>query len=51
MSKEKISNLDAPLPDIFLIILRSFINNTEKIKSISYDEVVVEDLTLAIGRC
>jgi DNA-binding LytR/AlgR family response regulator len=50
VSKEKISNLAARLPEIFLRIHRSFIINTEKIKSISYDEVVVDDLTLTIGR-
>jgi hypothetical protein len=50
VSKEKISNLSARLPEIFLRIHRSFIINTEKIKSISYDEVVVEGLPLTIGR-
>lgn len=50
VSKEKISKLSARLPEIFLRIHRSFIINTEKIKSISYDEVVVEGLPLTIGR-
>ena len=49
-SKEKISNLTFRLPDIFLRIHRSFIINTEKIKSISYNEVMVDDLPLTIGR-
>ena len=50
MSKEKISNLAARLPDIFIRIHRSFIINKEKIKRISYDEVLVEDVNLNIGR-
>lgn len=50
VSKEKISNLANRLPEIFLRIHRSFIINTEKIKSISYDEVLVNDVSLTIGR-
>lgn len=50
VSKEKISNLTSRLPDIFIRIHRSFIINKEKIKSISYDEVMVEDVYLTIGR-
>lgn len=50
VSKEKISNLATRLPDIFLRIHRSFIINTERIKNISYDEVMVDDMTLTIGR-
>jgi two-component system, LytTR family, response regulator LytT len=50
ISKEKISNLATRLPEIFLRIHRSFIINKEKIKSISYDEVMVEDVQLSIGR-
>ena len=50
MSKEKISNLANRLPDIFLRIHRSFIINTEKIKSISSDEVILNNVTLTIGR-
>ncbi|MEE4198605.1 MAG: LytTR family DNA-binding domain-containing protein [Bacteroidales bacterium] len=50
MSKEKISNLANRLPDIFLRIHRSFIINTERLKSISYDEVMVDDVPLTIGR-
>jgi two-component system, LytTR family, response regulator LytT len=50
VSKEKISNLASRLPDIFIRIHRSFIINKEKIKNISYDEVMVEDVYLTIGR-
>lgn len=50
ISKEKISNLSSLLPDVFLRIHRSFIINKEKIKRISYDEVMVEDVRLSIGR-
>lgn len=50
ISKEKISNLASRLPEIFIRIHRSFIINKEKIKSISYDEVMVEDVYLNIGR-
>lgn len=50
VSKEKISNLATRLPDVFIRIHRSFIINKEKIKSISYDEVIVEDVNLNIGR-
>ena len=50
ISKEKISNMVSLLPDVFLRIHRSFIINKEKIKSISFDEVMVEDVRLNIGR-
>jgi len=50
VSKEKISNLASRLPDIFLRIHRSFIINTERIKNISSDEVMVDDALLTIGR-
>jgi hypothetical protein len=50
MSKEKISRLASRLPEIFLRIHRSFIINTEKIKSLSYNEVIVDDIPLTIGR-
>ena len=50
MSKEKISNLASRLPDIFLRIHRSFIINKERIKNISFDEVMVDDVLLTIGR-
>jgi len=49
-SKEKISNLDSRLPDIFLRIHRSFIVNTERIKEVSYDELLVDDVKLNIGK-
>lgn len=50
ISKEKISNLASRLPDFFIRIHRSFIINKEKIRSISHDEVMVEDVNLNIGR-
>ena len=50
VSKEKISHLASRLPEIFLRIHRSFIINTERIKSISSDEVMVDDILLNIGR-
>jgi len=50
LSKEKISNIASRLPDIFLRIHRSFIVNTDKIKEISFDELLVEDIRLSIGR-
>jgi DNA-binding LytR/AlgR family response regulator len=50
VSKEKISNLASRLPDVFLRIHRSFIINTDRIKNISFDEVMVDDVLLTIGR-
>ncbi|PCI35942.1 MAG: hypothetical protein COB60_01185 [Flavobacteriaceae bacterium] len=50
VSKEKISNLCSRLPDVFLRIHRSFIINTDRIKNISSDEVMVDDVFLTIGR-
>jgi two-component system response regulator LytT len=50
VSKEKISNLSSRLPDVFLRIHRSFIINTDRIKNISSDEVMVDDVPLTIGR-
>ncbi len=50
ISKEKISNLASRLPDMFLRIHRSFIVNKERIKSFSYNEVLVDDVHLNIGR-
>ncbi len=49
-SKEKISKLALRLPDIFIRIHRSFIINTDKIKNISSDKVMVDDVHLTIGR-
>lgn len=49
-TKEKISNLDDRLPQNFLRIHRSFIINKDKIKSFSYDQILVEDIQLNIGR-
>lgn len=50
MSREKISKIDSMLPDTFLRIHRSFIVNTEKIKQYTYNEVVLETVSLTIGR-
>ncbi len=50
VSKEKIGRLADRLPDIFLRIHRSFIINTERIKERSFDEVLVDDVRLNIGR-
>jgi DNA-binding LytR/AlgR family response regulator len=50
LSKEKISRLAERLPDIFLRIHRSFIINTDRVKNISYNEVMVDDVLLTIGR-
>jgi two-component system, LytTR family, response regulator LytT len=50
VSKEKISTLASRLPDIFIRIHRSFIINKERIKNFSYDEVMVEDVNINIGR-
>lgn len=50
VSKEKISNLANRLPDIFLRIHRSFIINKERIRNFSYDEILVDDVQLTIGR-
>ena len=49
-SKEKISNLTNRLPGTFLRIHRSFTINTEKLKEISFDEVLVDKFRLNIGR-
>jgi two-component system response regulator LytT len=50
VSKEKISNLSTRLPDTFLRIHRSFIVNKERIKNISFNEGMVDDVLLTIGR-
>lgn len=50
ISKEKISNLDARLPETFLRIHRSFIINTDKVKNYAYNEVLIADIPLNIGR-
>jgi DNA-binding LytR/AlgR family response regulator len=50
ISKEKISHLASRLPELFLRIHRSFIVNTEKIRSFSYNEVQLGELYLNIGR-
>ena len=50
ISKEKISRLCERLPDMFLRIHRSFIINTERIRERSYNEVLVENTRLNIGK-
>jgi len=50
VSKEKISHLDERLPDLFLRIHRSFIINRDRVKSYSYNEVMVDEVQLNIGR-
>jgi hypothetical protein len=50
VSKEKISNMANRLPEMFLRIHRSFIINTDRIKNVSSDEVMVDDVILTIGR-
>lgn len=49
-SKEKISKLADRLPEMFLRIHRSFIVNTNRIKEQTYDEVLVDDVRLNIGK-
>lgn len=48
--KERISNLERDLPDIFLRIHRSFIVNLNKITRFDYNEVEVNSTALNIGR-
>jgi hypothetical protein len=50
ISKEKISRVCERLPAMFLRIHRSFVINTDRIKERSYDEVLVDDTRLNIGR-
>jgi hypothetical protein len=50
VSKEKISNMANRLPEMFLRIHRSFIINTDRIKNVSSDEVMLDDVILTIGR-
>jgi signal transduction histidine kinase len=50
ISKEKISSIDERLPEMFIRIHRSFIVNRERIKHFSYEEVVVDNIPLTIGR-
>jgi signal transduction histidine kinase len=49
-SKEKISHLATRLPETFVRIHRSYIVNRNKVKQFSYDEVIIEDQVLTIGR-
>jgi len=50
VSKEKISALASRLPDVFLRTHRSFIVNTDRIKEVSSDGLLVDDVKLTIGR-
>jgi two-component system, LytTR family, response regulator LytT len=49
-SKTKISQIEIELPENFLRIHRSFIINIEKISSFNYNEVMVNEMLLNIGR-
>lgn len=49
-SKEKISEIEKRLPEIFIRIHRSFIINTEKISAFNYSEVKINGTVLTIGR-
>ncbi|MBN2638369.1 MAG: LytTR family transcriptional regulator DNA-binding domain-containing protein [Bacteroidales bacterium] len=49
-SKEKISNIDERLPEMFLRIHRSFIVNKQRINNFTYNEIVIGDTSLNIGR-
>ncbi len=50
ISKEKISRLYERLPDMFLRIHRSFVVNTNRIKERSYNEILVDNTRLNIGK-
>lgn len=50
VSKEKISKLAEKLPGYFIRIHRSFIINKDKLKQYSYNEVLINDISLNIGR-
>ncbi|MCU4174775.1 LytR/AlgR family response regulator transcription factor [Carboxylicivirga sp. N1Y90] len=50
VSKEKISKLNERLPKPFLRIHRSFIVNANHIKTVAYNELVVDEVRLNIGR-
>ncbi|MCB8995409.1 MAG: LytTR family transcriptional regulator [Bacteroidales bacterium] len=50
ISKEKISTLASELPEMFIRIHRSFIVNKNRITAYSYTEVLIEDISLNIGR-
>nr|WP_321406036.1 LytTR family DNA-binding domain-containing protein [uncultured Carboxylicivirga sp.] len=50
ISKEKISKLADRLPSQFIRIHRSFIVNKSRIKTVAYNELTVDDITLNIGR-
>ncbi len=50
ISKEKISNLNERLPQIFIRIHRSFIVNKNKVTAVRYNELEIEDQIFTIGR-
>jgi len=51
ITRETMTDMEQQLPsDMFLRIHRSFIINTDKIKTVSYDEISVGNETLPVGR-
>ncbi|HKJ46521.1 MAG TPA: LytTR family DNA-binding domain-containing protein, partial [Balneolales bacterium] len=51
ITRETMSDMQRQLPsDTFLRIHRSFIINMNKIKTVSYDEITLENETLPVGR-
>lgn len=50
ISKEKISNIEKRLPDIFVRIHRSFIANKNKISSVTSSEIEIGGIILNVGR-
>lgn len=50
MSKEKISNIETRLPDMFVRIHRSFIVNKSKVTTLSSGQVHLNEVVLNIGR-
>ena len=48
--KEKISSISSRLPELFLRIHRSFIVNKDQVRSFSYNEVDLANISLNIGR-
>lgn len=49
-TREKITKLHSKLPDKFLRIHRSFVVNKEKVQSYSKSQVMINDLSIPIGR-
>jgi DNA-binding LytR/AlgR family response regulator len=51
ITRETMSDMDQQLPsDMFLRIHKSFIINMNKIRTVSYDEITLEEETLPVGR-